>query len=128
MNPGDTGRFIPPAFPLSPIREFSSININLFDLRILHQFYVASKQLIVLLVRSSRTAHSRNIRKYFGTWRAGASEEEIRAGIEKRIAFDKDALLDDQLLWLREAGFTDVDGVYRNSEMGLFLGVKGSLK
>jgi tRNA (cmo5U34)-methyltransferase len=60
--------------------------------------------------------------------RAGASEEEIRAGIERRHAFDRDALLDDQLLWLREAGFTDVDCVYRNFKMGLFLGVKGSLK
>jgi tRNA (cmo5U34)-methyltransferase len=60
--------------------------------------------------------------------RAGASEEEIRAGIKRRLAFDKDALLDDQLLWLREAGFTDVDCVYRNFKMGLFLGVKGSLK
>jgi tRNA (cmo5U34)-methyltransferase len=58
--------------------------------------------------------------------RAGASEEEIRAGIERRLAFDRDALLDDQLLWLREAGFTDVDCVYRNFKMGLFLGVNGS--
>jgi tRNA (cmo5U34)-methyltransferase len=57
--------------------------------------------------------------------RAGASEDEIRAGIERRRAFDRDALLDDQLLWLREAGFTDVDCVYRNFKMGLFLGVKG---
>jgi tRNA (cmo5U34)-methyltransferase len=59
--------------------------------------------------------------------RAGASEEEIRAGIERRLAFDKEALLDDQLLWLREAGFTEVDCVYRNFKMGLFLGVKGSM-
>jgi tRNA (cmo5U34)-methyltransferase len=59
--------------------------------------------------------------------RAGASEVEIRAGIERRVAFDKDALLDDQLLWLREAGFNDADCVYRNFKMGLFFGVKGSL-
>jgi len=58
---------------------------------------------------------------------AGASEEEIRAGIERRLAFDKEALLEDQLLWLREAGFTDVDCVYRNFKMGLFFGVKGSM-
>jgi tRNA (cmo5U34)-methyltransferase len=60
--------------------------------------------------------------------RAGASEEEIRAGMERRLVFDKDALLDDQLLWLREAGFTDADCVYRNFKMGLFFGVKGKLK
>jgi tRNA (cmo5U34)-methyltransferase len=59
--------------------------------------------------------------------RAGASEEEIRAGIERRLAFDRDALLDDQILWLREAGFTDADCVCRNFKMGLFLGVKGAV-
>jgi tRNA (cmo5U34)-methyltransferase len=56
--------------------------------------------------------------------RAGASEEEVRAGIERRLAFDREALLEDQLRWLREAGFADVDCVYRNFKMGLFLGVK----
>ncbi len=66
---------------------------------------------------------------YWNNWlgkirRAGASEEEIQAGIERRVAFDKEALLEEQLLWLREAGFTDVDCVYRNFKMGLFLGVK----
>jgi tRNA (cmo5U34)-methyltransferase len=60
--------------------------------------------------------------------RAGASEEEIRGGIERRLAYDRDAFLDDQLLWLREAGFIHVDCVYRNFKTGLFLGVKGVLK
>jgi tRNA (cmo5U34)-methyltransferase len=56
--------------------------------------------------------------------RAGAPEEEIRAGIERRNAYDRDALMEDQLRWLREAGFADVDCVYRNYKMGLFLGMK----
>jgi tRNA (cmo5U34)-methyltransferase len=56
--------------------------------------------------------------------RAGAADEEIRAGIERRLAYDRDALMEDQLRWLREAGFTDVDCVYRNYKMGLFLGMK----
>jgi tRNA (cmo5U34)-methyltransferase len=56
---------------------------------------------------------------------AGAPEDEIQAGIERRQAFDRDATLEDQLGWMREAGFTDVDCVYRNFKMGLFLGVKG---
>ncbi len=56
--------------------------------------------------------------------RAGALDEEIRAGIERRLAYDRDALLDDQLRWLREAGFNDADCVYRNYKMGLFLGMK----
>jgi tRNA (cmo5U34)-methyltransferase len=59
---------------------------------------------------------------------AGATEEEIRAGRERRNAFDRDALLDDQLRWLNEAGFAHVDCVYRNFKTGLFLGVKGQLR
>jgi tRNA (cmo5U34)-methyltransferase len=55
---------------------------------------------------------------------AGASEDEIRAGLERRLAFDREALLEDQLRWLQEAGFKDVDCVYRNFKMGLFYGVK----
>lgn len=55
---------------------------------------------------------------------AGASEDEIRAGLERRLAFDREALLEDQLRWLREAGFEDVDCVYRNFKMGLFYGKK----
>ncbi len=58
-------------------------------------------------------------------WRkAGASEEEMKSGNERRLAFDREALLDDQLRWLRETGFADVDCVYRNFKMGLFYGVK----
>jgi len=60
--------------------------------------------------------------------RAGAPEEEIRAGIERRNAYDRDALMEDQLRWLSEAGFSDADCVYRNYKMGLFLGLKGSFR
>jgi tRNA (cmo5U34)-methyltransferase len=56
--------------------------------------------------------------------RTGASEDEIQAGLERRHAFDREALLEDQLRWLRQAGFTDVDCVYRNFKMGLFYAVK----
>jgi len=62
---------------------------------------------------------------WYGKMRsAGASEEEVRAGIERRISYDRDALMDDQLLWLRRAGFADADCVCRNFKMGLFLGLK----
>lgn len=60
--------------------------------------------------------------------RAGAPEEEIRAGIERRNAYDRDALMGDQLRWLSEAGFSDTDCVYRNYKMGLFLALKGSFR
>jgi tRNA (cmo5U34)-methyltransferase len=56
--------------------------------------------------------------------RAGATEDEIESGIQRRNAYDRDALMEDQLGWLREAGFTDADCVYRNYKMGLFLGMK----
>jgi tRNA (cmo5U34)-methyltransferase len=56
--------------------------------------------------------------------RNGASEEEVQAGIERKHAYDREATLEDQLRWLREAGFTDADCVYRNYKMGLFFGVK----
>ncbi len=68
---------------------------------------------------------------YWNTWldkarRAGASEDEIKGGIERRLAFDREATLADQLRWLEEAGFADVDCIYKNYLMGLFLGVKGT--
>ncbi len=43
---------------------------------------------------------------------AGAPEDEF-AGVEDRAKYDKPAKLDDQLLWLREAGFADVDCYYK---------------
>ena len=58
--------------------------------------------------------------------RAGAPEEEVRAGIERRQAFDRDASMEDQLRWLREAGFADVDCAYRNFKMGVFYAAKRS--
>jgi len=54
-----------------------------------------------------------------------ASEEQIRESIARRTTYDQDALLVDQLRWLRESGFTDVDCVYKNYFIGVFLGVKG---
>jgi len=70
---------------------------------------------------------------YCNSWyekmrRAGAPEEEIRAGIERRIAYDREAFMEDQIRWLRDAGFADSDCVYRNCKMGLFIGVKRTLK
>ncbi len=57
--------------------------------------------------------------------RAGATEEENKGGVERRLAFDREATLADQLRWLEEAGFSEADCIYKNYLMGLFLGVKG---
>jgi tRNA (cmo5U34)-methyltransferase len=56
-------------------------------------------------------------RLYWDEWErqaraAGAPEEEF-AGVEERAKYDKPAKLDDQLEWLREAGFADVDCYYK---------------
>ena len=54
----------------------------------------------------------------------GANEEEIQGGIERRRLYDREATLEDQLLWLREAGFEEADCVYRKWLMGLFFARK----
>ena len=58
---------------------------------------------------------------------SGATEEQIRASIERRTTYDKDALLADQILWLKQAGFSDVDVVYKNFFLGVFLAIKGGI-
>jgi tRNA (cmo5U34)-methyltransferase len=66
---------------------------------------------------------------YWNHWldqvrQAGASEERIRESVDRRVTYDRDALLSDQLQWLREAGFVNVDCVYKNYFIGVFLAVK----
>jgi len=55
---------------------------------------------------------------------SGASEERIQESISRRTAFDKDALLADQLQWLKNSGFGNVDCVYKNFFVGVFLAIK----
>ncbi len=66
---------------------------------------------------------------YWSHWLAtvrarGAGEERIRQSIARREVYDQDALLTDQLEWLAEAGFVDVDCVYKNTFIGVFSAVK----
>lgn len=66
---------------------------------------------------------------YWHAWlakirQAGATEEEVRAGVERRLAYDREATLADQLRWLKEAGFADVDCIYKNYLIGLFIGTR----
>jgi tRNA (cmo5U34)-methyltransferase len=55
-----------------------------------------------------------------------APEEQIQESIERRTTYDQDAFLADQLQWLREAGFENVDCVYRHTFVGIFLAMKRS--
>jgi tRNA (cmo5U34)-methyltransferase len=66
---------------------------------------------------------------YWNHWlaqvrRAGFTEERIQESIDRRIPYDRDALLEDQLLWLKNSGFGNVDCVYKNFFVGVFLAIK----
>jgi tRNA (cmo5U34)-methyltransferase len=70
---------------------------------------------------------------YWNHWleqvrRAGFPEERIRESIGRRLAYDKDASLHDQLDWLKASGFQDVDCVYKNFFVGVFVACKQSFK
>jgi tRNA (cmo5U34)-methyltransferase len=52
------------------------------------------------------------------------SEKKIQESIDRRTAYDRDAPLGDQLRWLGEAGFVNVDCVYKNFFVGVFLATK----
>jgi tRNA (cmo5U34)-methyltransferase len=74
------------------------------------------------------TAYLQNL--YWDLWlrhvrASDAPEEQIRESIERRTTYDQDALLADQLNWLREAGFVNVDCAYRHTFIGVFLAMKG---
>jgi len=54
----------------------------------------------------------------------GGIEDRIRESVQRRTAYDRDALLTDQLQWLGEAGFVNVDCVYKNYFIGVFAATK----
>ncbi len=65
---------------------------------------------------------------YWDHWLAqvrekGQSGARIQESVERR-KYDRDASLADQLAWLSEAGFSNVDCVYKNFFVGVFLAVK----
>ena len=69
---------------------------------------------------------------YWQNWlsrvtRSGATEEQIRESVARRTAYDRDALLADQIGWLKAAGFESVDCVYKYFFVGVFLAVKAPL-
>ena len=66
---------------------------------------------------------------YWETWlekvrASGAEEGKVQESIRRRRELDNDASLADQLCWLSDAGFSDVDCIYKHYFVGVFYGLK----
>ena len=73
------------------------------------------------------TAYLREV--YWNDWlgqvrQREPSEKRIQDSIDRRVTYDRDALMADQLRWLAEAGFVNVDCVYKHHFVGVFLAMK----
>jgi len=73
------------------------------------------------------TAYLREL--YWNHWleqvrASGFSEQRIQESIDRRTTYDKEALLAEQLQWLKNSGFQNVDCIYKNFFVGVFLGMK----
>lgn len=74
----------------------------------------------------SEAIHRGNLEYWDDFLRKGPlGDEEAGAVIRRREAFDRMERLSVQLGWLREAGFSDVDVVYKNRSFAVFTGRKG---
>ena len=72
-----------------------------------------------------------NEQKYADAWLAGAkakgcTEQDIENAME-RMKADQTATLEDQLAWMREAGFSHVDCWYKNYRFAVYSGQKSLL-
>ena len=66
---------------------------------------------------------------YWANWlekvrEKGAPEEKINESVQRRMTFDKDARLTEQLQWIEDAGFSSVDCIYKNYFIGVFVAIK----
>ncbi len=67
--------------------------------------------------------------RYWDQWlervrRSGASEDQIDASVQRRREYDREASLADQIQWLEQAGFLQVDCVYKHAFIGVFCALK----
>jgi len=53
----------------------------------------------------------------------GVDDRDLAAALD-RMKFDRAATLDDQLEWMREAGFRDIDCAYKNLIFAVYCGIK----
>ena len=54
----------------------------------------------------------------------GADESQIQESIQRRQKYDQDAMHADQIKWLQDAGFTEVDCIYKHHFIGVFFALK----
>ena len=67
--------------------------------------------------------------RYWDQWlekvrRSGASQDQVEASIKRRKEYDREASLADQLQWLGQVGFSQVDCVYKHAFIGVFCAFK----
>lgn len=67
--------------------------------------------------------------RYWNQWlervrRSGTSENQIEASIKRRKEYDRESSLADQLQWLGQASFSQVDCVYKHAFIGVFCAFK----
>jgi tRNA (cmo5U34)-methyltransferase len=65
---------------------------------------------------------------YWSTWlskfrESGAPEPRVQKSIQRRLEFDRDAGLLEQLAWLQQSGF-DADCIYKHYFVAVFLALK----
>jgi tRNA (cmo5U34)-methyltransferase len=118
-----------------------SYDVVISSLSIHHLTHPAKEQLFATIYRilseggifvnadqvQGNTAHTDAV--YKQRWLAhvsqsGLSREAIDASVERRTTLDINAKLQDQLLWLEQAGFPEVDCMYKNLEFAVFFGRK----
>ncbi|HEX2906020.1 MAG TPA: class I SAM-dependent methyltransferase, partial [Phototrophicaceae bacterium] len=54
----------------------------------------------------------------------GLPETQIQESIQRRQTYDREALLTEQLDWLAQTGFVEVDCLYKQYFIGVFYAVK----
>ena len=52
------------------------------------------------------------------------TSDQINESFERRKKYDIDATMEEQLQWLREAGFAEVYCIYKNFSFGIFFALK----